>query len=215
MAEQLGRIERPLVERFRGGRNLLLVPLVFGLPDTEGEGPEKLNAYWRQVEEQVSGFESKLGPVNHIYHELVTEAGEAGISLVEKLSQGSHGLAKARCESGASLEVTEDEEVLQEVMDLQRCLMLPLASEGVSGQLEQWFTDSRRKRYEYIARQIDETLLNAELGLLVISEGHQVQFPEGIEVFYVAPPGLDDLRRWIRDRLAQPRQEPADSSKST
>ena len=185
------------------------------MPDTEGEGPEKLNAYWRQVEEQVSGFESKLGPVNHIYHELVTEAGEAGISLVEKLSQGSHGLAKARCESGASLEVTEDEEVLQEVMDLQRCLMLPLASEGVSGQLEQWFTDSRRKRYEYIARQIDETLLNAELGLLVISEGHQVQFPDGIEVFYVAPPGLDDLRRWIRDRLAQPRQEPADSSKST
>ncbi len=40
-------------------------------------------------------------------------------------------------------------------------------------------------------------------------EGHQVQFPTDIEVFYVAPPGLDEIKRWIRAREEEP-QTPTD-----
>ena len=29
---------------------------------------------------------------------------------------------------------------------------------------------------------------------------HQVQFPPDIEVFYVAPPALDEIKRWFRTR---------------
>ena len=31
-------------------------------------------------------------------------------------------------------------------------------------------------------------------------EGHQLQFPSDIEVFYVAPPALDEIKRWSRSQ---------------
>ena len=49
--------------------------------------------------------------------------------------------------------------------------------------------------------QIGSTLGENEGGLLLISERHQVQFPEDIEVFYVSPPALDEFRRWLQNWL--------------
>ena len=40
------------------------------------------------------------------------------------------------------------------------------------------------------------------MALLFIREGHRVQFPPDIEVFSVAPPVLDEIHRWLRDRSA-------------
>ena len=37
----------------------------------------------------------------------------------------------------------------------------------------------------------------------MISDRHQVQFPGDIEVFYVAPPALDEFRRWMQNWLAR------------
>ena len=31
-------------------------------------------------------------------------------------------------------------------------------------------------------------------------ENHQVQFPADIQVFYISPPALDDIKRWLRER---------------
>jgi hypothetical protein len=31
-------------------------------------------------------------------------------------------------------------------------------------------------------------------------EGHQVQFPSDIQVFYVAPPSLDEIKRWLKEK---------------
>ena len=42
-------------------------------------------------------------------------------------------------------------------------------------------------------------------------EGHQVQFPADIEVFYVSPPGLDDIKRWLRTKEIEAEKE-ADES---
>ena len=50
-----------------------------------------------------------------------------------------------------------------------------------------------------------------ETGLLLIGERHQVQFPADIEVFYVAPPALDEYRRWLQNwAAAQQRAAEAD-----
>jgi len=38
---------------------------------------------------------------------------------------------------------------------------------------------------------------------VLMREGHQVQFPLDIQVFYVAPPGLDEVKRWLRDPEAK------------
>ena len=37
--------------------------------------------------------------------------------------------------------------------------------------------------------------------MLFISEGHGVQFPSDIQVFFVAPPALDAVKRWINDQM--------------
>ena len=53
-----------------------------------------------------------------------------------------------------------------------------------------------------IGERIDATLGENELGLLMISERHQVQFAQDIEVFYVAPPALAEFKSWLQDWMA-------------
>ena len=31
-------------------------------------------------------------------------------------------------------------------------------------------------------------------------ENHQVQFSEDIQIIYVSPPALDEIKRWLRER---------------
>ncbi|MAQ55174.1 MAG: hypothetical protein CL719_10010, partial [Chloroflexi bacterium] len=97
-------------------------------------------------------------------------------------------------------------------LDLQRCMMIPLASANVGSRLQEWHADSNRRRYEHIADQIDNTLGENETGLLLISERHQAQFPSDIEVFYVSPPALDEYRRWFQNWMDQ-QQSAAEAAK--
>ena len=60
--------------------------------------------------------------------------------------------------------------------------------------------ETLRKRYQHITDKINETLKTDEAGMLMIREGHMVQFPQDIEVFAVAPPVLDEIHRWQRER---------------
>ncbi len=186
---------------------MLMVPLAYGMVELPGEGQAKLDAYWRQMQDHVEGFESKLGQIKHIYHEMISEPGETGLGRLKAVNRRSHGFLSPRCEAGAALEVTEDEELLRQALDLQQCMILPLTSETVFHKLREWLDDTNRKRYEHIAGRIDETLGASEVGVLLINEGHHVQFPQGIEVFYVAPPALDELQRWLRDDLEARRRE--------
>jgi hypothetical protein len=38
-------------------------------------------------------------------------------------------------------------------------------------------------------------------------ENHEVQFPPDIQVFYIAPPALDEMKRWLRERQGKPENE--------
>ena len=74
--------------------------------------------------------------------------------------------------------------------------------------VSEFYVEASRKRYEDIARRIAETLKPDEAGILFIRENHMVQFPKDIEVFSVAPPALDEIHRWQRDRLSStPKEE--------
>ena len=57
-------------------------------------------------------------------------------------------------DAGAVLEATEDMDVLLETLDLQRCMMIPLASASVGSRLQEWHAESNRQRYEHIATNI-------------------------------------------------------------
>ena len=212
MAEELGRIQRPAASQYDGKRKLLLVPLIYGPQADSPEGATVLQNYWEQMQTQVEALEGALGGLQRIYHESLTVGGDEGLEQLGAADQRSHAFITAKTKAGAVLEATEDMDVLLETLDLQRCMMIPLASASVASKLQEWHSDSNRQRYEHIANQIDSTLGEDETGLLLISERHQVQFPNDIEVFYVSPPALDDYRRWFQNWLEQ-QQAAADAEK--
>ena len=203
MAEELGRIQRPTAGQYQGRRKLLLVPLVYGPQADDPEGAAVLQNYWDQMQTQVDALEGALGGLQHIYHESLTVGGDEGLEQLGAADQRSHGFIAGKTASGAVLEATEDMDVLLETLDLQRCMMIPLASTSVASKLQEWHSDTNRQRYVHIANQIDSTLGENETGLLMISERHQVQFPSDVEVFYVSPPALDEYRRWFQNWMEQ------------
>jgi len=200
MAQELGKIEKPSVEEYRAARKLFFVPLLFTPKQLEGELFEKVFKYWDQVESHLSNLELKLGIVKKVYHELVPVGGEEGSKIIEELNSTSHGIVGARLDKGAELEPLEDADLLTESMDWTKCLAVGLQNQKVFDKVYEAYLQSQKKRNEHIAKMIDNTLKEGEIGILLMREGHQVQFPADIEVFYISPPGLDEIKRWLRTR---------------
>ena len=206
MAKKLGKVKKPSVKEFEKGRKLFFLPLVFTPNKAEPDFQELLDKYWQQAREQINKLEEKLVPVKKVYHEWVAGSGEEGVKAIEALDVGSKQIVKSTLEGGAEIQPIEDSGLLDEFVDWSRCLSVGLVSQGVFSQVYQSYTEVQKKRQEQIARKIDETLKSDEIGLLVMREGHRVQFPSDIQVFYVAPPALDKVRRWLRDKELQPRK---------
>lgn len=199
MAQELGHIDRPSAAAYQGRRKLLLVPLLFGSMEAPLEFAERLDRYWQGVSQHLSNLASTVGDIDRIFHEMIATSGEEGLKMLQLLSPRSHQIVQGECEKGAELTATDDRELLQETIDWQRCLMIGLASPTVAQQVYDSYQESSRKRYEHIAHRIDESLEEEQVGILFIGEDHRVQFASDIEVFYVAPPALNEIHRWLRD----------------
>lgn len=207
MPEELGRVEKPSVEEFRKGRKLFFVPLVFIGKEPPAEFLEKFNRYWNQVENQISELELKLGKVCRIYHEMIAAGGDEGVKLLESLHEKSYRIVENRLNKGGVFEALEDEELLTQIMDCQRCISIGLQSRSVFSMIYDSYTEASKKRNEYIAQQVEKTLGENEIGLIMMSEGHHAQFSPNIQLFYVAPPALDEINRWLRDRQSAPPED--------
>lgn len=203
MAEELGRIEKPEVEKFREGRKIFFVPLIFAPPEPEAEFTEKVNAYWKEVDEHVKNLESKLGRVAKIFHELVPIGGSEGSMVMQQINAASYHFALPRIIEGAEVQAFEDTELLTQFMDWSRCLAIGLQNENVINKIYDHYAEVHAKRNEAMATNLDEALGDKEIGMVLMREGHRVQFPTDVEVFYVSPPGLDELKRWFRAREAE------------
>jgi hypothetical protein len=214
MAEELGRIERPSVEEFRKGRKLFFIPLIYQGKESPDEYLQKVKKYWEQVEKQLVDLEMKLGRANRIYHELVLSSGEEGLRVTKALNEDSYQIAKDRVDKWAQMEALEDSELLTELMDWSRCLTIGLQNQKVFNVVYQSYVESGKKRNESIAKCLDETLKADEVGILFMREGHRVQFPSELEVFYVAPPALEEINRWLRDQESHKAREPEAEEKN-
>jgi hypothetical protein len=201
LGEELGRIEKPPVASFGQERKLFVVPLLYHGDDAPVEYLEKYQIYWQEVGDHVARLEESLGRVQRVYHESLASGGEEGLAVLEKLNAGSCGIAREKCLNGALLEATEDRELAEESMDWERCLLLGFMSQKVARAVGDFYVEASGRRYEHIARRIDETLGAAERAILFIGEGHRVQFPGDIQVFSVSPPALDQIHRWLRQRF--------------
>jgi hypothetical protein len=207
MAEELGRIQKPDVEGFKKGRKLFFVPLVFNTPEPLEEYNDKFNRYWEQAAGQIADLVVKLGTVSRIYHEMIAEPGESGGKTISELNEKSYKIVSDYLGKKAQLEALEDNEILTEFMDWNRCLLIGLQNPGVVTKVYDAYVEASKKRNKHIAKRVDETLKPDEIGILLMRENHQVQFPADIQVIYVAPPALDEIKRWLRERE---RQSPED-----
>ncbi len=209
MTSELGKIEKPTAESFQKGRKLYFVPLIYADRESPAEYLDKYQRYWHQVEGQLRDLEAKLGPITRVFHELVPLAGDEGLEVIKTLNEKSYQITKARLEKGAKLEALEDVELQAEWLDWNRCLSVSFQSLKVFTRIYELYKEVSKKRSEHITRRLDEALGENESALLFLREGQQVQFPPGVEVFYIAPPALDDIKRWLRDREAAAEAEPA------
>ena len=198
-------MERPSAQQYAGKRKLLLLPLIQAPGVEETAAKELLDKFWEQARQQIASLENGLGLLRYVFHETLTENGESGLKQLEMSDSRSHRFVQEKCQSGASLVAIEEPDLLMETLDLRRILMMPLASQRVAQRIQEWFAESNRERYKNIAERIDASIGADQMGLLLISEGHQVQFPADLEVFYVAPPALDEFRRWFQNWLAERR----------
>ncbi len=208
MAQELGRLERPEAAPFRAERKIYLISLIFAPPNPPADYLEILQRYWSGADEHIGRLEARIGEVKHIYMELADRGGEEGLKLAEQISAGAASIARSRTERGAVFEALEDQETLAEAMDWERCLFVGLMSRKATDYVTQAYREASRRRYEIMAKRIDETLKEGEAGLAFLGERHRVQFPENIRVFYVAPPALDEVHRWLRDYQQQPPRPP-------
>ena len=200
MAEELGKIEKPEAGKYKEGRKLFFAPLIFTPRKLPADLEGLVESYWKQVEEQVSKLEASLSDVKKIFHELIPVGGKEGLKAMKELNNESYRFANASLRKGAELQPVEDSQLLTEFMDWSRCLVIGLQNHKVLTKVYEFFSEAGSRRNEYIAQHIDETLKRDETGILLMREGHQVQFPSDIEIFYVAPPALDEIKRWLRNR---------------
>jgi hypothetical protein len=207
MAEELGKIEKPSVETFKGVRKLYVVPLIFAGSDAPQEFREKCELYWMQVNEQISNQEQKVGKINRIFHESITIGGEDGLKIMEKWNQLSYLIVKEKVADGAVLEATELADLSDECMDWERCLLMGFFSRKAAEIVAEHYRASAKERFEFISQRINDSLQAGEVGILFIREGHSVQFSPDMDVFSVAPPALDEIHRWLRDRSRTVQEE--------
>jgi len=131
---------------------------------------------------------------------MVPVGGEDGTKTIAAICQDSLKIAQGRMDSGATLQPIEEAGLLLEFIDWGRCLSIGLQSQPVFTYIYEAYNKAQKLRNETISKKIDEALPENGAGILVMREGHQVQFPADIQVLYVAPPALDELKRWLRER---------------
>ena len=209
---ELGRIKKPSVERFVGKKKLYFVPLVspmaqVDLKEKQGEFEKKVEDYWRQAKQQIENLEFKMGQVTNIYHEFVTKEGEEGLKEIENLNKGSFKVVKEMVEKGAKLCAIEDEEILKETLDWQRFIMMGIESKNAKRIAFEAYNKINKVRNEHIVNRIAETLQEGAAGVLFALENNQFQFLPDIEVFYIAPPALDEIHRYLSGGFKEEKQQ--------
>lgn len=218
MAE-LGKIEKPQVNSFKEKRKLYVVPTLpfeelasqFGLENA------KIERFWGEVREKIDYFSSTYGNISALFIEGINEEENVGTGFFEKYGkEGNHyKLIKSIVDGGAKISGIEKVEYLRRsklLFEEYSKSFLPEVKEFHEGFFGKDIDFDRWR--EYLVKRIQETqddmsklaskiigesLGETGCGVLIITDGRPVEFPEGIDVFQIRPPAFDEIARNIRD----------------
>jgi hypothetical protein len=218
MAE-LGKIEKPKASGFSSKRKLYVIPT---LPFEELAlqyqlDTAKIERFWGEAREKINHFVSIYGKISTIFIEGVNEEEKIGLEFLEKFGKESnhYKLIKGLMDSGAVIRGIEKRTYLEKsrlLFDEYSKSFLHEEKEiheGFYGK-DKDFGEWRN----YIVKKIQETQdemgklasgllgeLPAETnGVLIMTEGRPIEFPEGIDVFQIRPPAFDEIARNIREK---------------
>jgi hypothetical protein len=203
MTQQLSQIPRPRASSYEGKKNLFLVPNYIAAPGLPQEAQELIEKYWSEVRDSIGNLERSLGTVSRVYHEMICAEGAEGLRHLDVLNPTACTLVRAMCQSTAAMRSLEDAELVAEHSDWQRILSMGPASQKVLQASIEGYQATLAGRYQSIADRIANDLAEDECAVLFIREDHKVQFPSDVQVFYVAPPSLDTLKRWLDEYFSR------------
>jgi len=218
MAE-LGKIEKPEAKNFTAKRKLYVVPtlpfeelaLQFDL-DTA-----KIERFWGEVREKIEYFVATYGNIGALYLEGVNEDEKIGIEFFEKFGKESnhYRLVKSLVDGGAVIRGIEKGEHIR----MSRLLFeeysksfLPEVKEfhegfyGKNIDFEGWrnylikrIQETQDEMGKLASRLVGELPENAN-GILIITDGRPIEFPQGVDVFQIRPPAFDEIARYVREK---------------
>lgn len=218
MAE-LGKIERPEIKDFKGKRKLYVVPtlpfeelaLEFKLENA------KIERFWGEVREKIDYFVSIYGNISILYIEGINEDENADIGFFDRYDKSSnhYKLIKSLLDNGAKIKGIDKDRYLK----LSKLLFeeysksfLPEIKEVHQGfygkdiDFDKWreylvkkIQETQDEMSKLASKIIGESPGEAGNGLLIITDGRPIEFPEGTDVFQIRPPAFDEISRAIRE----------------
>jgi hypothetical protein len=208
LAQKLGEIQKPEVDKFVSARKLFCLPLI---PYFESETIQKAlqtstDQFWQQADKQISELE-RTGKISYVFFESITAEGDSGLDVIKQINNESYNLVKTKVDQGAKLVPIEEEETFNEYLDWSICMSVVRKSYSVLNKIVGFHQEVLKIRVEGIAKKIQDTLQSGETGLLVMTDENRLQvqslLPDDIQVFLVRPPALNDIDRFFRDYMKQ------------
>lgn len=218
MAEH-GKIEKPHAEDFKEKRKLYVVPM---LPFEELALQFKIDTaaverLWGEVRDKIEYFVSMYGDIKFLYIEGITAEENAGIEYFERFGKDSnhYKLMKNLIDKGAVIKGIDKGEYVKRsrlLFEEYSRSFLPETKETHEGfygkdiDFEGWrnylvkkILETQEEMNRLASRILGEMPENAN-GVLIITDGRAVEFPEGMDVFQIRPPAFDEISRNLREQ---------------
>lgn len=145
--------------------------------------------YWKYVDEKLSKFASR---VNKVYYGSLSKGGEEGLRFLKAGNHPGYEQVKMLVELGAELLATEDPVLIEETMSWLR-----MVEDEPKGLIQQMIKKNMSERNRYIARRINETLLDGEVGAIFLEPHRNLKLSPDIRVVKICPFSPEDyIKLW-------------------
>jgi hypothetical protein len=216
---ELGKIEKPEASTFISRRKLYVVPT---LPFEEMASQYnidlvKVERFWGEVREKINYFISTYGKISSVYMEGIFDNEKANLEYFEKygIESNHYKLIKSLIDNGAAIMEIDKKDQLEEgkiLFEEYSRTFLPAIEvlhrsfygkdidfEGWKNHLIKNIQEKQEEMSKGVTRVLSEMPADSN-GILMITDGRPIDYPEGIDIFQIRPPVFDEIERNLREK---------------